>query len=254
MSSILAAAKQEECSEEYASDNDLAIDLGENQRKAVVALIEARSAMRQQNSESNTESLLSRASLLFGKTGRPTNLADIVDRSSSLMSLRRTGFTPEDFVQYGPQMTYKRLTNAYDIQDLVQFGFTFPHFCQLGFDSDDLRQLKPNHYRILGLNAPVILEKVPLTGQELIALRLEPHLLRELRFTFSHFVNDLGMNQSQLSELMPERELKMYFNPSQSELMSLQKTANRAKSKEVRQKSSSASSSWKTNGSGPLNF
>jgi len=255
MSAVLAAAKRAECNEAYAaddSDKGLSIDLGDNQLKAVVALIEARSAQRKNGYKEEPESLLSRASLLFGKTGKTTSLADIVDRSSSLISLRRTGYSPEDFVQYGPEMTYKRLSNAYSIKDLVQFGFSFNHFRQLGFDSDDLRHFEPNHYRILGLHADVLLKNVPLTGHDLIALKLEPHFLRELRFTFSHFVNNLSMDQSQLTELMSERDLKMYFNPSQSELSALQKTANRVKSKEVR--NSTAAAVWNSKSSGPLNF
>lgn len=259
MSAVLAAYKSAECAEASAANDSadefeksLAIDLGDDQRKAVIALIEARSALRSEGHKEHSESLLSRASLLFGKTGRQSNLGDIVDRSSSLMSLRRTGYTPEDFIQYGPEMTYKRLSNAYSVKDLVQFGFTFDHFCQLGFDSDDLRQFDNSHYRLLGLYAATLLKKVPLMAQDLIALKLEPHVLRELRFTFSHFVNDLSMDQSQLAELMPARDLQMYFRPTSADMMKLQRTADRVKSREVRK--TAAPASWKSNSSGPLNF
>lgn len=260
MSAVLAASKNSDCAESYTTNDlsnefekGLAIDLGDDQRKAVVALIEARSAMRKEGRQEQSESLLSRASLLFGKTGKPTNLADMVDRSSSLMSLRRTGYTPEDFIQYGPQMTYKRLSNAYNVKDLVQFGFTFEHFCQLGFDSDDLRHFESGHYRLLGLDAAKILTKVPLTALDLISLKLEPHFLRELRFTFSHFVNDLCMTQSQLAELMPPRDLQMYFRPTSADMAKLQRTADRAKSRELK-KSNATAAAWTANNAGPLNF
>lgn len=197
------------------------IDLGECQRKTVEALIKARAAQRNAKTSSEPGSLLTRASLLFSKTGKPVNMGEVVDRSSSLITLRRTGFIPEDFIQSGVEMNFKRLVNAYDLKQLVQFGFTFDHFCQLGFDTDDLRNFSPEHYRFLGLTAPVILERVPLTGEDLIQLGLEPHFLREIRFTFSHFVHKLKMTREQLKQLMSERDMKMYFSPSQSELNAL---------------------------------
>lgn len=199
------------------------IDLGESQRKMVQALIEARSAKRGAKSQIESESLFTRASLLFSRTGKSTNLASFVDRSSNLTALRRTGFVPEDFIQSGPEITFKRLLSAYALEDLVKFGFTFNHFCQLGFDTDDLKSFASEHYRVLGLTAPVILDRVPLTGEDLIGFGLEPHLLRELRFTFSHFTNNLSMTSEQLKRLMPERDMQMYFAPSKSELCALQK-------------------------------
>ena len=199
------------------------IDLGDSQQKMVRALVEARSAKRGAKSQNESESLFTRASLLFSKTGKSTSLGDVVDRSSNLTALRRTGFVPEDFIQSGPEMTFKRLSNAYPLEDLIKFGFTFDHFCQLGFDTDDLKSFASEHYRAVGLTAPVILERVPLTGDDLIGFGLEPHLLRELRFTFSHFTKNLKMTSEQLKRLMPERDMQMYFAPSQSELSALQK-------------------------------
>ena len=222
MSAVLEASK----SQPPAEENSYAIDLGECQRKSVQALIEARVAQRSGGVARESHSLFTRASLLFSKNGKYDNLCDIVDRSSNLISLRRTGFTPEDFIQSGPGMTFKRLANAYNLQDLVKFGFTLDHFCQLGFDTDDLRHFSPDHYRILGLAAPVILNKMPLTGDDLIQFGLDPHFLRELRFTFSHFVHDLKMTSEQLKQLMSERDMKMYFSPSQSELDALHKKSS----------------------------
>ena len=219
MAAVLEASK----SQAPAEEKSYTIDLGGCQRKSVQALIEARVVQRSAGVAPKSDSLFTRASLLFSKTGKSANLGDIVDRSSSLVSLRRTGFTPEDFIQSGPDMTFKRLTNAYDLQNLVKFGFTLDHFCQLGFDTDDLRRFSPDHYRILGLSAPLILERVPLTGSDLIQLGLEPHFMRELRFTFSHFVRDLKMTSEELKQLMSERDMKMYFSPSQTELDALHK-------------------------------
>lgn len=222
MAAILEASK----SQTPAEENSYSIDLGGSQRKSVQALIEARVAQRNAGVVPESDSLFTRASLLFSKTGKSTDIGDIVDRSSSLVSLKRTGFIPEDFIQSGPQMTFKRLVNAYNLQDLVKFGFTLDHFCQLGFDTDDLRHFSPDHYRVLGLTAPVILEKMPLTGDALVQYGLEPHFLRELRFTFSHFVHDLKMTSEQLKQLMPERDMKMYFSPSQSQLDALHKKSS----------------------------
>lgn len=222
MAGVLEASK----SQPPAEGKSYTIDLGECQRKSVRALIEARVALRTAGVALESDSLFTRASLLFGKTGKSVNLGDIVDRSSSLISLRRTGFTPEDFIQSGQDMTFKRLTNAYNIEDLVKFGFTLDHFCQLGFDTDDLRRFSPDHYRILGLSAPLILERVPLTGSDLIQFGLEPHFLRELRFTFSHFAHDMKMTSEELKQLMSERDMKMYFSPSQTELDALHKKSS----------------------------
>jgi len=219
MAAVLEASK----SHSEDADSPCTIDLGESQQKMVQALIEARASKRGAKSESESTSLLNRASLLFGKTGKSTNIGEIVDGSSSLMALRRTGFVPEDFIQSGPEITFKRLTNAYNLRDLVNFGFTFDHFCQLGFDVDDLKNFSSYHYRTLGLTAPAILDRVALTGEDLIQLGLEPHLLRELRFTFSHFAKNLKMTATQLAQLMPERDLQMYFSPSQSQLQALRK-------------------------------
>lgn len=220
-SSRFGQGTNQNSSEEPAKPSTLTIDLGDCQRKSVQALVEARIAQRGAKTESNTSSLFTRASLLFSTTGKSASIGDIVDRRSSLTTLRRTGFVPEDFIQSGPDMTFKRLVNAYDLLDLVRFGFTLDHFCQLGFDTDDLRNFTADHYRILGLTGPVILDRLPLTGDDLVQLGLEPHFLRELRFTFSHFVKDLGMTSDQLKQLMSERDLKMYFSPSQSELIAL---------------------------------
>lgn len=222
MAAVLEASK----SQPPAEEKSYTIDLGGCQRKSVQALIEARVAQRSAGVAREHASLFTRASLLFSKNGKSANLGDIVDRSSSLISLRRTGFTPEDFIQSGPDMTFKRLANAYNLEDLVKFGFTLDHFCQLGFDTDDLRHFSAQHYRTLGLAAPLILNKVPLTGDDLIQFGLDPHFLRELRFTFSHFVHDLKMTSEQLKQLMPERDMKMYFSPSQSELDALHKKSS----------------------------
>jgi len=220
MAAVLEESKsQHPSSEEKAAS--FTIDLGKCQRKSVEALIKARFAQRNAKTSFDSDSLFTRASLLFSKSGKPVNMGEVVDHSSSLVTLRRTGFIPEDFIQSGVGMNFKRLINAYDLRQLVQFGFTFDHFCQLGFDTDDLRHFAPEHYRFLGLTAPVILERVPLTGEDLIQLRLEPHFLREIRFTFSHFVNELKMTREQLKQLMSERDMKMYFSPSQSELNAL---------------------------------
>jgi len=220
--STMAAALKTSKNKEDESPS-CTIDLGESQQKMVRALIEARSTKRGAKSQSESESLFTRASLLFSRTGKSTDLASIVDRSSNLTALRRTGFVPEDFIQSGPEMTFKRLLKAYALEDLVKFGFTFDHFCQLGFDTDDLKSFTSENYRALSLTAPVILERVPLTGEDLIGFGFEPHLLRELRFTFSHFTNNLKMTSEQLKQLMSERDMKMYFAPSQSELGALQK-------------------------------
>ena len=209
MAAVLEASK----SQPPAEEKSYTIDLGGCQRKSVQALIEARVAQRSAGVAREHASLFTRASLLFSKNGKSANLGDIVDRSSSLISLRRTGFTPEDFIQSGPDMTFKRLANAYNLEDLVKFGFTLRHF-------------SAQHYRTLGLAAPLILNKVPLTGDDLIQFGLDPHFLRELRFTFSHFVHDLKMTSEQLKQLMPERDMKMYFSPSQSELDALHKKSS----------------------------
>lgn len=209
---------QNDAKNQNPASGTFSIDLGECHRKSVQALIEARVAQRCAKKDSDSSSLFTRATLLFSTTGKSASIGDIVDRRSSLITLRRTGFTPEDFIQSGPDMTFKRLLNAYNLTDLVKFGFTLDHFCQLGFDTDDLRNFSADHYRVLGLTAPIILKRVPLTGEDLVQFGLEPHFLRELRFTFSHFVNDLSMTADQLSQLMSERDLKMYFSPSQSEL------------------------------------
>ena len=221
MASLTLASAQQ--TQDFA--RDLAIDLGHCQRKAVLSLIESRSAQRDTRSSEETSSLLSRASMLFGKSSKPATLGEIIDRSTNLTSLRRTGLVPEDIIQYDSEMTYKRLRNAYHLKDLVKFGFTFAHFRQLGFDVDDLRDMQPEEYRLLGLTAPTLLEHVPLTGEDLIQLRLNPHFLRELRFTFSHFVNQLSMTAGQLSELMSDRDLQMYFAPSASEMQRLRSSS-----------------------------
>ena len=220
MSAAVQAVKQQE---EFDSEPTLstAIDLGDDQQKAVQALIESRVQQRLSHDSKATSSLFGRASLLFGRQGKFTDLSDVVDRSTSLTSLKRTGFIPEDFVQSGPQMTYKRLTNAYSVADLASFGFTFEHFCQLGFDSDDLRNFSQDDYRVLGLNADTLLTRLPLTSQDLINLKLSPHFLRELRFTFNHFANNLRMSKNDLEKLMSERDLKMYFSPTDSQVSGL---------------------------------
>lgn len=197
----------------------MAIDIGECQRNSVRALLQLRSAQRKSNSEETRNSFLARASALFGRGNEKESICNLVDRQTSLESLKRTGIIPEDIIQGGgTQMTFKRLTNAYPIQSLVKdFGFQWHHFVQLGFETDDLRNMEIEDFRCIKLTAVELMRDIPLSAVDLVRLKIAPYLLRELGFTFDHFI-ELHTTRQQLDEIMSKEEMSTYFHPTQNQL------------------------------------
>ena len=198
----------------------LAIDLGEDQRVAVQALMEARRARRERNPDD--ASFLSRASSLFSSASRQTDLCALVDRNTNLSKLARSGVLPADLVQT-PGMSYKRLRNAYTIPSLVNYGFTWPHLVQLGFDVDDLHSVTSDEFRLLRVSANELMRDLPLTGQDLVSMKLQPHVLRELKFNFDHFLT-LKLKKEQLcgaSGMMSVDDVHTYFQPTKRQLSSM---------------------------------
>lgn len=205
----------------------LAIDLGEDQRVAVQALMEARRARRARNPDD--ASFLSRASSLFSSSSasRQTDLCAVVDRATNLSKLARSGVLPADLVQT-PGMSYKRLRNAYTIPSLVNYGFTWPHLLQLGFDVDDLQNVTSDEFRLLGATAKELMRDLPLTGQDLVSMKLQPHVLRELKFNFDHFLT-LKLRKEQLygtGGMMSTDDVHTYFQPTKRQLSSMPSNTN----------------------------
>lgn len=197
------------------------IDIGECSRAAAQALVEARLQRRNSDAPETPASFLARASALFGRGGQDSgSLASLIDRSTNLNNLKRTGVFAEDIVQSGSDMTYKRLTNAYSVEELVQYGFNWRLFIALGFDVDDLKSFSPVHFRLLKINAEDIVRDLPLTGADLIQLKMDPHILRELRFNFNHFIQ-IGMNKEEVGALMSKKDMNMYFAPSPAQMARL---------------------------------
>lgn len=197
----------------------LAIDLGEDQRVAVQALMEARRARRARNPDD--VSFLSRASSLFGSS-RQADLCAVVDRATNLSKLARSGVLPADLVQT-PGMSYKRLRNAYTIPSLVNYGFTWAHLLQLGFDVDDLHNVTSDEFRLLRVTAKELMRDLPLTGQDLVSMKLQPHVLRELKFNFDHFLT-LKLKKDQLcgaAGMMSVDDVHTYFQPTKQQLASM---------------------------------
>lgn len=203
----------------------LAIDLGEDQRVAVQALMEARRARRARNPDD--ASFLSRASSLFSSSSsRQTDLCAVVDRATNLSKLARSGVLPADLVQT-PGMSYKRLRNAYSIPSLVNYGFAWPHLLQLGFDVDDLHNVTSVEFRLLGVTAKELMRDLPLTGQDLVSMKLQPHVLRELKFNFDHFLS-LKLKKEQLcgtAGMMSVSDVHTYFQPTKRQLSSMSSDA-----------------------------
>lgn len=208
----------------YGEENVYAIDIGQCALTTAQALVEARLERRKSDSPEAPVSFLARASILFGRGGTDNaTLAQLIDRRTNLNSLKKTGIFAEDIVQSGSDMTYKRLVNAYSIEELVQFGFSWRLFRALGLDVDDLKNLSSKDFRLLGVTADDITRDLPLSGADLIQLKMDPHVLRELRFKFQHFI-DIGMTQTELEALMSKKDLLMYFAPSQAQLNQLRKS------------------------------
>lgn len=196
----------------------LAIDIGECQQASVRALMQARAEQRRADPEGSRHSFLARASALFGRPGKET-IVNLVDRQTSLTSLKRTGLLPEDIVQGGgTQMTFKRLTNAYPVQSLVrEFDFKWHHFVQLGLETDDLRHMTIEDFRCLRVTAEHLMRDIPLTALDLVRLKMPPYLLRELGFTFEHLLN-LHVSRQQMEQMMTKDEMTTYFYPSPQQL------------------------------------
>ena len=199
-----------------------AIDIGECQRASVRALMQARAEQRRLDPDAARESFLARASTLFGRSNKES-IINIIDRQTSLTSLKRTGLLPEDIVQGGgSQMTFKRLTNAYSIQSLVtEFDFKWHHFVQLGLETDDLRNMTIDDFRCMRVTAEHLMRDVPLTASDLVRLKMPPYLLRELGFMFEHFLN-LRMTRQHLDQIMTKEEMVTYFHPSPQQLSRLE--------------------------------
>lgn len=239
-----------------AASEPLAIDVGECCRTTAQALVEARLQRRSSDTPEPPASFLARAAGLFGRGAQDTGtLASLIDRSTNLNGLKRTGVFAEDIVQ-SPDITYKRLTNAYSVEELVDYGFNWRLFTSLGFDVDDLKSLSPKQFRSLNINADDIVRDLPLSGSDLIQLKMDPHVLRELRFTFKHFV-EMGMSRDEVDALMSEKDMNMYFAPTQTQMAQLRQPQARAEAKQMEQKNRFASQARRQSRAlqpGKLNF
>lgn len=215
------------------------IDIGTCARTTAQALVEARLQRRQSDTPEAPISFMARASVLFGRGNSDTaTLAQLVDRRTNLNALKKTGVFAEDLVQSGSDMTYKRLLNAYSMEELVQYGFNWRLFKALGLDVDDLKNFAPKHFRLLNVTADDIIRDLPITGADLIQLQMGPHVLRELRFKFSHFV-DIGMTKPELDALMSEKDLNMYFAPTRAQINQLRQSPEEQYAQTAAQKQSS---------------
>ena len=190
----------------------LAIDLGACQQTALRALVEARRAQR--TASPNPEGFLARASSLF--SAQKLTLAAMIDRKTPLSKLARMGVVPADVVQT-QSMSFQRLRTAYDLPSLVDYGFTWQHLLQLGFDVDDLTHVTADELRAMGVTAETLMRDMPLTGQDLVNLKLQPHVMRELKFNFDHFLK-LELKQEQLANMMSANDLQTYFAPTKQQL------------------------------------
>ena len=198
----------------------LAVDLGEDQHTALQALVDLRAA-RRRDTPGSDDGFMSRAAALFGKT--PATLPQLVDRGTNLSKLRRMGVCPADFVQH-QHIDFKRLCAHYDVGALVDFGCTWQHCLALGFDVDDLCHLTPQHYHDLQLTATQLTQDLPLTSADFLQMKLQPHVLRELKFDFSHFLQ-LKLAPRQLAQCMSQRDLETYFQPTAAQMQQLQQGA-----------------------------
>ena len=145
-----------------------------------------------------------------------------MDRATNLSKLARSGVLPADLVQT-PGMSYKRLRNAYTIPSLVNYGFTWAHLLQLGFDVDDLHNVTSDEFRLLRVTAKELMRDLPLTGQDLVSMKLQPHVLRELKFNFDHFLT-LKLKKDQLcgaAGMMSVDDVHTYFQPTKQQLASM---------------------------------
>lgn len=196
----------------------LAIDLGENQLTAIKAMVQAR-RQRRSNPKAEQGGFLSRASSLFGKSA--LSLPQQIDRKVPFSKLARQGVIPADIVQE-PNMNYKRLANSYSVRDLAEFGFKWSHLTQLGLDVCDLNSITMSDYHLLEVRADNLCEDLPLTAGDLVGLfKGRPHQLRELGFTFQHFLT-MGMTHEQLNEMIPNpRDLDTYFAPTSAQRASM---------------------------------
>ena len=190
----------------------LAIDLGKCQQTALRALVEARAAQRAATGDS--DGFLARASSLF--SSHKQSLCAMIDRKTPLSKLARMGVIPADIVQ-SQNMSFGRLRSAYDLQSLVEYGFTWQHMLQLGFDVDDLTHVSAEEFRSMGVTAETLMRDMPLTGQDLVNLKLQPHVLRELKFNFNHFLK-LELKQEQLATMMSTSDLQTYFAPTKQQI------------------------------------
>ena len=212
----------------------LAIDIGEDQQVAARALMEARLARRQLNP--GDSSFLSRATSLFGSSSSSSapDLCAIVDKSTNLSKLQRSGIVAGDLVQT-PGMSYKRLRNAYTLPSLVNFGFKWQHLLQLGFDVDDLQSVTSDEFRLLGVTATHLLRDLPLTADDMVNMKLQPHVLRELKFNFDHFLK-LDLKKDQLcgtGGMMTVEDMHTYFAPTTAQLSSMRSTPQSAPTSSV---------------------
>jgi hypothetical protein len=141
-------------------------------------------------------------------------LKDMVGKKT-LQSLKLEGYIPDSFVEQ-EAVTWSKLTSAYSLQDILDFGFNFQHAVVLGFSVDDLKGLKFHELKDkLNIRSTDIL-KLEVNIRQLAALQLECHELHELGFTWRD-LKLIGGNCETMRLLSANlAEIKTYFEPQPS--------------------------------------
>ena len=183
------------------------INLGIDRIHGIETLVQARRKFRETKAQSGKKT--------FSWFGNESSLSQLVSSGTQLNTLRMKGYLPEDFIEN--QLKWKRLTDVYTIDALLDFGCKWHHMILMGFTPDDFKSLSwQNIYDTLNVRAPDML-KTSINVRQLSELKFTIQQIKQLGFTWNDFVGMDGNVKTLRLITSNLNDLKTYFNPSNAE-------------------------------------
>lgn len=195
------------CPECNKTTNMSMINIGADRLHAIESLVQARRKFRENKTQTKKTG--------FSWFSSETCLNQLVSSGTSLNTLRIKGYMPEDFIEN--QIKWKRLTDVYTIDALLDFGCKWHHMILMGFTPDDFKEMTWQQlYDVLNVRASDML-KTSMNVTQLADLKFNIQQIKQLGFTWKDFIKMDG-NVKTLRLLTSNlSDLKTYFNPTNAE-------------------------------------
>ena len=173
-------------------------NLGDNRVISIQSVIDAR-----RNAPVEEKSIWNKAAHFFSNNSFQKTVS-----KSSLSTLKLKGVLPEDFIEN--QIRFSSLD--YSIDALTDFGFTFEHFLEMGFEPTGFQLFSDHNYKRLGVRARDML-RTSMNIHDLVALHLTPQQLHSLGFTMEIF-KSIGGTKENMKALCSANDMQLYFERS----------------------------------------